>query len=125
MTSDRSTPAGPTVHRKPLLSQVPGNCASINEPTTPAWDEPVLNHWELTGNGWEDCHPHTETNVILEGELHVECDDVEVVLRPGDVVEIRANVPARYWAPTYARMISIYGPNPTGAPTPEGREWIV
>jgi uncharacterized cupin superfamily protein len=126
-TSDTPVGAGPVVHRHGPLpaSRAGAGSRFLNRPESGAWTEPVLAQWELTGSGWEDCHPHSETNVVLEGTLHVECDGVEVVLGPGDVVHVPAGTPGRYWAPGYARMVSIYGPNPDGAPTPPGRSWWV
>lgn len=126
--SDEPARTGPVVHRHaPLTSgtRSGGGTRFLNRPEALAWTEPVLADWELVAAGWEDCHPHTETNVVLEGALHVEYDGVEVVAGPGDVVEVPAGVTARYWAHEYARMISIYGPNPDGLPTPPGRSWTV
>jgi len=40
--------------------------------------------------GWTDHHPHTETNVVLDGRLHVECQGVTVVAGPGDTVQVPA-----------------------------------
>ena len=124
---DAVAAVGPVVHRHgPLPSSRPGHGSRfLDDPRPTAWTEPVLAQWELTGTGWEDGHPHTETNVVLEGTLHVESEGVEVVLGAGDVVRVRAGVTARYWAPGYARMLSIYGPNPAGEPTPPGRSWRV
>jgi quercetin dioxygenase-like cupin family protein len=62
--------------------------------------------------GWTDHHPHTETNVVLDGRLHVECQGVTVVAGPGDTVQVPAGRAGRYWAPEYARMLAVYGPNP-------------
>lgn len=121
-------PRGPVVHRHeplPAATRSGGGTRFLDRPASAAWTEPVLAQWELVGAGWEDRHPHTETNVVVEGVLHVECEGVEVVLRPGDVVTVPAGVTGRYWAPERARMVSVYGPNPDGAPTPPGREWTV
>lgn len=40
--------------------------------------------------GWTDHHPHTETNVVLDGRLHVESKGVTVVAGPGDTVQVPA-----------------------------------
>jgi len=61
--------------------------------------------------------PHAEINYVLEGELHVEADGQTVVLGPGDCVRVAPGETGRYWAPTYARMLALYGANPEGAPT--------
>jgi uncharacterized cupin superfamily protein len=82
-----------------------------------AWDEIALSEWELTAAGWSDQHPHTETNVVLEGELHVESGGVTVVGKAGDTMKVPAGEVGRYWAPRHARMVAIYGPNPEGRET--------
>ncbi len=121
--TEQTPPRGPIVYRPSSLPAGRGGTVWLNKPAEAAWTEPVFTQWELRSSGWEDRHPHSETNVVLEGELHVECEGVEVVCGPGEVVTVPAEVTGRYWAPDYARMISIYGPNPTGAPTPPGRTW--
>ncbi|MCG2624798.1 cupin domain-containing protein [Arthrobacter sp. I2-34] len=78
------------------------------------WEGFALSEWELSGAAWQDFHPHSETNLVLEGELHIECDGQTVVLGPGDAARVNAGRIGRYWAPVYARMIAIYGPNPDG-----------
>ena len=84
----------------------------IVAPSADGWSEFALSEWELTRAGWSDRHPHSETNVVLEGELCIRCDDGPVVTaRAGDTVTVPAGVVGRYWAPTYARMLAIYGPN--------------
>jgi uncharacterized cupin superfamily protein len=79
------------------------------------WELPVLAEWELRAGEWIDQHPHAEFNYILEGELHVEVDGHTVVGGTGSVIWVHAGSRGRYFAPVYARMLSIYGPNPTGA----------
>ena len=81
-------------------------------PSADGWQEFALSEWELTAAGWSDRHPHSETNVVLEGELHVESGGVTVVASAGDTVTVPAGEVGRYWAPVHARMIAIYGPNP-------------
>ena len=86
-------------------------------PGSDGWEEFALSEWELTAAGWSDHHPHSETNVVLEGELHVEAGGVTVIVSAGDTVMVPAGQVGRYWAPVYARMIAIYGPNPGGDDT--------
>jgi ethanolamine utilization protein EutQ (cupin superfamily) len=78
------------------------------------WEGFALSEWELAGAAWEDFHPHSETNFVLEGELHIECEGQTVILGPGDTARVNAGRVGRYWAPKYARMVAVYGPNPEG-----------
>ncbi|MFJ9634567.1 cupin domain-containing protein [Streptomyces sp. NPDC101175] len=75
----------------------------------------ALMEWELRGESWTDEHPHDEFNYILEGHLFVACDGETVEVLAGDVVRVPAGRVGRYWAPGYARMLAVYGPNPQGA----------
>lgn len=84
----------------------------IIPPSKDGWDDFVLSEWELTASGFSDLHGHVEVNLVVEGELHVEANGLEVIARPGDTVCTPANSIGRYWAPTHARMIAIYGRNP-------------
>jgi ethanolamine utilization protein EutQ (cupin superfamily) len=93
-------------------SAMPGR--SIIDPPGTAWTGIALMEWELTRAEWTDRHPHDEINYLLAGELHVESDGETVVAGPGDTVVVAAGSTARYSAPTYARMLAIYGPNPDG-----------
>ena len=86
----------------------------VLEPSADAWEGFALSEWELTASGWTDRHPHSETNVVIEGELHVESGGVTVVAGVGDTVTVPAGQVGRYWAPVHARMLAIYGPNPRG-----------
>ena len=95
----------------------------VMEPPGEAWDGFALSEWELTAAGWSDLHPHTETNVVLEGELHVESGGVTVVAAVGDTVTVPAGQVGRYWAPVHARMMAIYGPNPQGETTSDLGYW--
>jgi ethanolamine utilization protein EutQ (cupin superfamily) len=70
--------------------------------------------WELTGESWSDQHTHDEYAYVLEGRLFVECGGVTVEAGPGDVIRVPAQAVGRYWAPDYARIFGIYGPNPLG-----------
>ena len=99
------------------LSEVPGRCRAIIAAPEQGWTHVPLGEWELSGGeGFGDCHPHDEINYVLEGLLVVECDRERVEAGPGDVVRVPANRPAYYSAPTYARMLFIYGANPAGLP---------
>lgn len=89
-------------------------CRFINADPVGRWDDVILSEWELEACGWEDFHPHTETNFVLEGELHIETGGETVILRPGDSARVNPGRIGRYWAPVYARMFTIYGPNPEG-----------
>ena len=80
-----------------------------------AWGDVAIHEWELEGEGWEDLHPHDETTYLLAGELVIECEGTSVTLRPGDAAVVRGGHLGRYLAPGYARMLAIYGPNPSGA----------
>ena len=68
----------------------------------------------MTAAAWTDRHEHEEINYVLEGELHVTCDDVVRIVRPGEAVVIDAGSVARYAAPVYARMLYVYGPSSDG-----------
>ena len=49
-------------------------CRFINAEPVGCWEDVILSEWELEACGWEDFHPHTETNFLLEGELHVQTE---------------------------------------------------
>jgi mannose-6-phosphate isomerase-like protein (cupin superfamily) len=98
-------------------------CRWLMNPPPESWSDFVLSEWELEGVGWADLHPHDETNIVVEGELHVECEGHTVVVGPRGTVRVPAGKLGRYSAPVYARMIAIYGPNPTGAKTEYGEYW--
>lgn len=85
-------------------------------PFPEGWTEPVIVEWELTAESWTDQHVHDEYAYILEGQLFVECNGVTVEATKGDMVCVPAGSTGRYWAPTYARMLGVYGANPTGEP---------
>ena len=100
---------------KPMKDEWPRlRCRFINADPVGAWDDVILSEWELEACGWEDFHPHTETNFLMEGELHIETDGKTVILKPGDSARVNPGRTGRYWAPVYARMFTIYGPNPNG-----------
>jgi mannose-6-phosphate isomerase-like protein (cupin superfamily) len=119
--------AEPVLHRRAEMESDGQGVRSRVVGTDPgaAWSEPVVSEWELRGAGWEDCHPYSEVNVLLEGRLHVESGGVEVVLEPGDSVTVAPGATGRYWAPGLARMLSVYGPNPDGLPTRHQRGWVL
>jgi D-lyxose ketol-isomerase len=89
-------------------------CRFINAISEGRWEDFILSEWELDACGWEDFHPHTETNFVLEGELHIESEGKTVILKPGDSARVNPGQLGRYWAPVYARMVTVYGPNPEG-----------
>jgi quercetin dioxygenase-like cupin family protein len=86
----------------------------IVPPTRDGWKSTAISEWELTRAGFSDRHPHDESAFVLEGELHVEVDGQTVIARAGDYVTVPASTTGRYWAPQYAKMLGIYGPNPDG-----------
>ena len=90
-------------------------CRFINADPVGRWEDFRLSEWELEACGWEDFHPHSETNFVVEGELHIESEGTIVILRPGDSARVNPGQLGRYWAPVYARMFTVYGPNPDGA----------
>lgn len=105
----------PTSSMRPLKDEWKRlNCRFINATPGGRWDDFILSEWELKSCGWEDFHPHTETNFLMEGELNIESEGKAVTLRPGDTARVNPGQLGRYWAPVYARMITVYGPNPEG-----------
>src|SRR5579862_1785126 len=97
--------------RTPLIGQDGPICRAILPTTREGWSEPVLSEWELRAESWTDEHPHTEYNYVIEGQVFVESGGVTVEARPGDLVRVPAGMVGRYWAPTYARLLAIYGPS--------------
>lgn len=81
------------------------------------WDEYLLSEWEFEKVSWGDRHPYDEFNFVLAGELHIEVDGETVMLGPGDSATVSAGTLGRYFAPEYARTITIYGANPQGLPS--------
>jgi len=94
-------------------------CATLTDHDTDesgaAWTDVAIHEWELEGQGWEDLHPHDETTYLLAGELVIESEGVSVTLHAGDAAVVRGGHLGRYLAHGYARMLAIYGPNPSGA----------
>jgi ethanolamine utilization protein EutQ (cupin superfamily) len=74
----------------------------------------IVGEWSLSAAAWTDRHQHEEINHVIEGELHVDCDGSRTVVGPGDFVVVPAGSRARYAAPTYARMVFVYGPSEDG-----------
>ena len=83
-------------------------------PQPEGWEQVALMEWELTGQSWTDEHPHDEYNYVLEGLLLVSCNGQTVEVPAGSVVRVPAGTTGHYSAPTHARMLAIYGPNPRG-----------
>jgi hypothetical protein len=90
-----------------------------------AWTSPVVFDWELRAAGWQDLHQYDELNYIIDGELHVECNGHEIVAGKGDLVRVPGGSTGRYWAPDYAHMVSLYGPNPDGSETEKAEYWDI
>jgi quercetin dioxygenase-like cupin family protein len=125
---EREEPPAPSVVRAaPELEAEPATPRMrsrwVLEPAGQAWDGFALSEWELTAAGWSDRHPHSETNIVLEGELHVQAGGVTVVAVAGDTVTVPAGQVGRYWAPVHARMMAIYGPHPHGESTTDLGYW--
>ena len=74
----------------------------------------VVGEWSLTAAAWTDRHEHDEINYVIEGELHVESDGTTSVIGPGDFVVVPAGSSARYAAPSFARMVFVYGVSSDG-----------
>lgn len=97
----------------------------IVAPKTGGWDDYALSEWELTAAGFTDHHPHDEVTFVLEGELHIKVDDSVVVGTAGDTITVPGRSTGHYWAPRYARMLGIYGPNPTGEDSEYLKYWEI
>jgi hypothetical protein len=108
LADGESSPGGP--------SPVPG-CRPILPAPASGWPQLAMGVWELRASRWGDCHPHDEVNYVLAGTLIVECDGVTIEGGPGDTIRVPAGLPASYYAPDYARMLYVYGPNPEGRPS--------
>ena len=86
-------------------------CRAIIPPAKGGWAELAMFEWELRAEAWADEHPHSEYNFVIEGQLFVESGGVTVEARTGDVVRVPPGAAGRYWSPTYARLLAIYGPS--------------
>ena len=95
----------------PNLSHLPKTSWAEEGRQVSGWSEPALFEWELTSESWTDQHPHSEYAFVLEGQLLVESGGVTVEAQAGDVVRVPAGAVGKYWAPTYARLLTIYGPS--------------
>lgn len=116
VTTGKAIDFWPAQSMSPMKDEWQGlSCRFINShPSVGRWNDFILSEWELHSCAWQDFHPHSETNFVLEGELHVESEGQTVILRPGDAARVNPGRKGRYWAPVYARMVTIYGPNPDG-----------
>src|SRR5262245_53940832 len=85
----------------------------------------AISEWELTAVGFSDLHPPDKVGFVLADELHIEANGREVVGRAGDSIRVPAGSIGKYWAPQYARMIGIYGPNPEGAMSEYIKYWEI
>jgi len=83
----------------------------IVSPTPEGWQDFALYEWELEAAESTDLHHHDEVNIIIARELHVRAAGTTVIARQGDAVRVAAGKRGTYWAPRYARLIAIYGPN--------------
>jgi ethanolamine utilization protein EutQ (cupin superfamily) len=109
----------PTLYARADLAGRDGpGCRDIIAAQPGGWTEPAIMEWELRAESWTDWHPHVEYNYVLDGQLFVESGGVTVEARSGDVVSVPAGTVGRYWAPGYARLLAIYGPN-RGQPSRE------
>jgi mannose-6-phosphate isomerase-like protein (cupin superfamily) len=104
MAPTRFPRAGPLGDKGP-------NCRTIIAPVETGWTEPAIFEWELKAESWTDQHPHCEYNYVIEGQLFVDSGGVTVEALAGDVVRVPAGAVGRYWAPRYARLLAVYGPN--------------
>lgn len=115
MTSMRRVDRWPARQLSIYRPEWAGLRGNLLTPPASAWDGCVFTEWELRSAGWQDLHSHDEFTYVIEGELHLSCGSDEVVLRRGDLGRIPAGSIGKYSAPHYARMLAIYGPNPTGS----------
>jgi mannose-6-phosphate isomerase-like protein (cupin superfamily) len=121
-------PDGPRVwSRAPLTAQHPQwprmRSRWLIAPSPEGWHDVALSEWELDRAGWADLHPHTETNLVVSWEQHVDCQGRTVVVGAGELVQVPAGCVGRYWAPEHARMIAVYGPNPAAENTDVIEYW--
>lgn len=97
----------------------------IIETEKSGWKDNAISEWELKAAGFEDLHPHDEITFVLEGEIHITVDGVEYTGTTGDMIKVPADKVGTYWAPVYARMLAIYGPNPEGKTSEYLRYWEI
>lgn len=97
----------------------------INGVATRGREEPTFAEWEIERAGVQDCHPYYEINYVIEGELFVESGGQTVRLKPGDMIRVQPGHVGRYWAPTYARMFGVDGPNPEALPSSDFEYWEI
>lgn len=107
-----SNAEAPTIFlRSELTGHQQPKCRVVTPPEKSSWSEPVLFEWELSAESWTDQHPHSEYNFVIEGQLFVASGGVTVEAHAGDVVRVPAGAVGRYWTPSYARLLAIYGPS--------------
>jgi quercetin dioxygenase-like cupin family protein len=110
----------------PLKATTPGlRYRWIVPPSPEGWTYAPVSEWELIKAGMSDFHPHDENAFVLEGELYVETNGQVIVARAGDYATVPAGTIGRYWAPEYARMLSVYGPNPSGTKSEYIEYWDI
>ncbi|HEU4807036.1 MAG TPA: cupin domain-containing protein, partial [Homoserinimonas sp.] len=129
LTNSATTDTGPitfwpAVPIEPMTENWPGmRTRDIVPIAEEGWTDFAFSEWDLEAAVWEDDHPHSEVNLVIEGELHIAVGGEEVVLGPGDAALVPAGRLGRYWAPVYARMAAVYGPNPEGLESTAFNYW--
>jgi quercetin dioxygenase-like cupin family protein len=98
-------------------SDTEAGCLPIVPAPSTGWAQLAMGEWTLAESGWTDRHPFDELNYVLEGRLLVECDGEVLEAGPGETIQVFAGSAAHYHAAGHARMIYVYGPNPTGEPS--------
>jgi len=102
----------PTIFlRTELTGHDQPKCRVITPTDQSGWSEPVLFEWELTAESWTDQHPHTEYNFVIEGQLFIESDGVTIEAQSGRCSASSSPGSGPVLAPTYARLLAIYGPS--------------
>jgi len=97
----------------------------INGVAHPGRNEPTFSEWEIERAGVQDCHPYYEVAHVIEGELFVEAGGRTVRLQAGDAVRVKPGQVGRYWAPVYARIFGVDGPNPDALPSSDFEYWEI
>lgn len=81
-----------------------------------SWNNLVFTEWELDAASFADEHVHDEYVYVLEGQLEVQCDGASVLASAGDVIRVPGGSVGVYRTAGFARLLSVYAPNPTGTP---------
>jgi mannose-6-phosphate isomerase-like protein (cupin superfamily) len=89
-------------------------CRPIIPARGSGWPQLAMGEWSLDRAEWTDEHPFDEVNYVLEGRLVVDCGGETFEAGPGEVIQVLAGSTAHYHAPEHARMVYVYGPNPSG-----------